>query len=132
MNRFYGAIMTHRERLMAAVCHEQPDMTPLDLGSTVDSSIVVEAYEGLARHYGVEPVIQLTNQMMRTVKVEEPVLKALDIDTRGVFMGTPDKSPAKVISEYEYIDLWGCTRVRAGGRLLFRPDRVSAARRFEH
>ena len=111
--------MTHRERLLAAVSHEQPDMVPLDMGSTVDSSIVVEGYERLARHYGIEPQITLTNQMMRTVKVQEQVLKALDIDTRGVFMGVPDKSPAKIVSDYEYVDLWGCTRVRPAGGFYF-------------
>ena len=111
--------MTHRERLMAAVSHRQPDMVPLDLGSTVDSSIVVEGYERLARHYGMEPQIQLTNQMMRTVKLEEPVLEALDIDTRGIFMGAPDRSPARIVSDYEYIDLWGCTRVRPAGGYYF-------------
>ena len=46
--------MTHRERLLAAVSHEQPDMVPIDLGGTVDSSIVVEGYEKLKEHFGFE------------------------------------------------------------------------------
>ena len=79
--------MTHRERLLAAVSHEQPDMVPLDMGSTVDSSIVVEGYERLARHYGIEPQITLTNQMMRTVKVQEEVLKAPGYRHPGRFHG---------------------------------------------
>jgi uroporphyrinogen decarboxylase len=107
--------MTHRERILAAISHQQPDWVPLDLGSTIDSSIVVEGYERLALRCGVEPKVELTNLMLRTVKVEEPVLKALDIDTRGVFMGAPDNSPARMVSDSEYIDLWGCTRVRPEG-----------------
>ncbi len=41
--------MTHRERLMAAVSHRQPDTVPIDLAGTRDSSIVVEGYEKLKK-----------------------------------------------------------------------------------
>ena len=39
--------MTHKERVIAAVSHRQPDTVPIDLGGTRDSSIVVEGYERL-------------------------------------------------------------------------------------
>ena len=32
--------MTHRERVLAALSHQQPDMVPIDMGGSVDSSIV--------------------------------------------------------------------------------------------
>ena len=34
--------MNHRERLIAALSHRQPDRVPIDIGGTVNSSIVVE------------------------------------------------------------------------------------------
>ncbi len=45
--------LSHRERVLTALCHEQPDRVPLDLGSTVDSSIVLSGYERLKEHFGV-------------------------------------------------------------------------------
>ena len=77
--------MTHRERLLAAISHEQPDMVPIDLGGTVDSSIVVEGYEKIKDHFGIEAENVLCHRMMRVVQVDERILRALDIDTRGVY-----------------------------------------------
>jgi uroporphyrinogen-III decarboxylase len=34
--------MNHRERLIAALSHRQPDQVPIDIGGTVNSSIVME------------------------------------------------------------------------------------------
>lgn len=111
--------MTHRERVLAAINHRQPDKVPIDLGGTVDSSIVVGGYIRLAKHLGVTPKIEITNRMMQTVNVEEAVLRALDIDTRGIFLGSPDKSAAQEIGPNEYKDAWGCVRVKPEGSLYF-------------
>ena len=62
--------MTHRERVLAAVSHRQPDRVPLDLGGTRDSSIVVEGYERLKKHFGVQDENRLCDRMMRVVHVE--------------------------------------------------------------
>jgi len=83
--------MTDRERLIAAISHEQPDMVPIDLGGTVDSSIVVEGYEKLKKHFGVEAGNELCHRMMRVIKVDERILRALDIDTRSILPGAPVK-----------------------------------------
>ena len=45
--------MNHRERLIAALSHRQPDRVPIDIGGTVNSSIVVEGYANLKQHYGI-------------------------------------------------------------------------------
>ena len=55
--------MTHRERLMTALSHEQPDSIPLDFGGTVNSSIVVEGYEKLKRHFGIEAENRICQRM---------------------------------------------------------------------
>lgn len=104
--------MTHRERVLAALAHEQPDRVPLDLGSTRDSSIVVEAYEPLKAHFGVTEENVLISRMMCVVDVNEAILQALDIDTRGVFPAAP---PDVIIDEYTYRDEWGVERVRPPG-----------------
>ena len=35
--------LSHRERVIKALSHKEPDRVPFDLGSTVDSSIHIEA-----------------------------------------------------------------------------------------
>ena len=46
--------MTHRERILAAISHQQPDRVPIDLAGTRDSSIVVEGYERLKEHFHLD------------------------------------------------------------------------------
>jgi uroporphyrinogen decarboxylase len=101
--------MTHRERVIAALSHEQPDKVPIDLGSTRDSSIVVEGYERLRDHFGIQGEAPLTSQMMRVVDVDEGVLRPLDIDTRGIYPGGPADI---LIGDARYRDEWGVERVR--------------------
>ena len=103
--------MTHRERLIAAISHEQPDMVPIDLGGTVDSSIVVEGYEKVKEHFGIEGENELCHRMMRVVQVNERILRALDIDTRGVFPGAPMKGGVQELGAHRYRDAWGVERV---------------------
>lgn len=104
--------MTHRERLVAAISHEQPDMIPIDLGGTRDSSIVVEGYEKLKKHFGIEAENKLCDRMMRVVRVDEKILRALDIDTRSIFPGAPIKGRIQELSSHRYRDAWGVERVK--------------------
>ena len=100
---------THRQRLVTALSHQEPDVVPIDLASTIDSSIVVEGYQRLKAHLGVESETVLTNRMMRVVDVDERVLQVLDIDTRGVFPAGP---PDQIIGDNRYRDEWGVERIR--------------------
>lgn len=108
--------MTHRERVIAALSHQEPDTVPIDLASTIDSSIVVEGYERLKSHLGIQAENVLTNRMMRVVDVDERVLQALDVDTRGVFPGGP---PDVILDGGRYRDEWGVERVRPPGSFYY-------------
>ena len=100
--------MNHRQRVMAALSHKQPDRVPIDLAATRDSSVVVPGYERLKAHFGVSDSNILTSRMMQVVDVDEGILQALDIDTRGIFPA----APADVFSgERRYRDEWGVERV---------------------
>ena len=104
--------MGHRERLLCALSHEQPDKVPMDLGGTVNSSIVVEGYEKLKKHFGVETETKLGHRMMRTAIVDERILGALDIDTRGVYLGAPIEGGDQTTVLDKYVDRWGVERVK--------------------
>jgi len=101
--------MTHRERVSAALSHQQPDMVPIDLGSTAETSIVVEGYEKLKKHFGIKGENRLCHRMMRAVQVDEPILQALDIETRGAFPGA--MKGIQELGPSRYRDPWGVERI---------------------
>lgn len=103
-------MMTHRERILAALSHQTPDLTPIDLGGTRDSSIVAEGFELLKERFNISSETRLCDRMMRVVQVDEPILRALDIDTRGIGGGAPSKLPAQPAEPNSYVDSWGVER----------------------
>lgn len=78
--------MTSKERVVAAICHREPDRIPVDLGGTAVTGIHVSCVAALREHYGLEK---------RPVKVHEPyqmlgwvdddLKQAMGIDVEGVF-----------------------------------------------
>ena len=49
-------MMNSRERLLAALNHQEPDCVPFDLGSTQVPGIHAIAYRRLCRYLGLPPV----------------------------------------------------------------------------
>lgn len=99
--------MTHRERILKAVNHQQPDTIPIDFGASPDSGIVVEGYEKLKKHFNISGQTFYCDRMMRTAYIDEKILNAFDIDARGIFAG---KSVA-VKQADRYTDIWGIERI---------------------
>ena len=62
-------LMTGRERVLAVLAHEQPDRVPFDLAGTRDTTLVVEGYERLKAHFGIDAPTELCNRMMRVAKL---------------------------------------------------------------
>jgi uroporphyrinogen decarboxylase len=104
--------MTSRERVIAALSHEQPDFVPLDLGGTRDSSIIVEGYERLKRHFGITSKTLVWSRMLGSVQVDEAVLRKLRIDTRGIGLGPSTIQVDEETGPNSYRDLWGIERVK--------------------
>lgn len=112
--------MTHRERVLTALAHREPDVVPIDLGSVRNTTMHVDGYRRLRAHLGlptVEP--RLVDRMMRVVYVDEDVLQALDVDTRTLQPGAPDVSanadlPMEGDAEI-WRDEWGVVRQRPAG-----------------
>jgi uroporphyrinogen decarboxylase len=113
------ATMTARERVRAALRHQQPDRVPMDLGGMNSSTMVVEGYERLKRHFGVDAEVRIADRMQRVVEIDEPVLRALAIDTRRVTLGTPDAGLAADLGPRTYRDMWGVVRENPEGSYYF-------------
>jgi len=45
--------MNSRERVLTALDHQEPDRGPIDLGSTVVTSIAISTYAALREHLGL-------------------------------------------------------------------------------
>jgi len=96
--------MNHRERVLAALRHQEPDRVPLDLGGTMDSTIMAVPYRKLRKHLGLGAgTTRVADVFQHTALVEEDVRQALGIDVMFVSdepdewrAGTlPDGSPAE-------------------------------------
>ena len=102
--------MNHRERVLAALRHEEPDRVPIDLGGTVDSTISALSYQALRRALGLEPSITRVQDIYQyTAVIEEDVRQALGVDTVPVFdlprewrmASLPDGSPAQFPARFQ-------------------------------
>ncbi len=114
--------MNSRERVLAALHHEQPDRVPLDLGGWV-TSIHKIAYENLVNYLkekSEEPWkypddYRLKDWIQQLPNIHESVLGRLGIDTRYVRAGSPKgdswKLERREDEDYQYItDGWGVVR----------------------
>ena len=108
--------MTHRQRILAALRHAEPDRVPLDLGSTGATTITVRAHQELRAHLGLPvgtpPV--LWSVRSSTVIPDEAILRRFDVDARPVLLGAPLGRPDRKLSDDAFRDEWGVTWTRHG------------------
>jgi uroporphyrinogen decarboxylase len=113
------ALMTHRERVLAAVDRQETDRTPLDFGGTLATSIVPSTYEKLKRHLGETHPTTIGWKRQQLVLPAESILKRFDVDTRPLKLGDYDGGKTKVLSTHKMLDHWGTTWSKeAGGHYL--------------
>jgi hypothetical protein len=89
--------MNHRHRVLTALRHQEPDrVVPIDLGGTVDSTIMAVAYKRLREHLGLSAgSTRVADVYQHTALVEEDVRQALGVDVRVVFCCTPTALPRR-------------------------------------
>ena len=77
--------MNHRDRVLHALEHKEPDRVPIDFGGTTDSTISALGYQVLRSQLGLEPsVTRVADIYQYTAVVEEDVRQTLDVDTMPV------------------------------------------------
>ncbi|MDH7570060.1 MAG: uroporphyrinogen decarboxylase family protein, partial [Armatimonadota bacterium] len=82
--------LTPRERVRAALSHEEPDRVPMDLGATYASGIIQGAYQRLCAYLGLSPPMHAPAGRSATASIDEEVLRRLQVDCRGITPNTPD------------------------------------------
>ncbi|MBL7042725.1 MAG: methyltransferase, partial [Pirellulaceae bacterium] len=74
--------MIPRERVLASLCHEQPDRLPIDFGGHRSSGIAAIAYRKLRDYLRLdERPIRVYDPVQQLAIVDEDVLDRFDIDT---------------------------------------------------
>lgn len=98
--------MTPRERVWAALNHQEPDKTPIDLNGTTCTSLTHVAYDNLRSHLGFapDPHPQTSNRVMNTVRSCEDLLLNYRIDTRPVYLRAPLLSREREMPDGSFYD----------------------------
>jgi len=108
--------MSRREDFKKTLAHIQPDNLIIDLGGCPLSTMEGKSMFTLLKFLGYEiPKNIEPLKFGKTRRLDERILKYLDIDTRSVGeIFTPKNSLFEEISDKEYIDEWGIKRVYTG------------------
>ncbi|NIR00518.1 MAG: methyltransferase, partial [Gemmatimonadales bacterium] len=73
--------MTSRERVAAALSHQEPDRVPIDIGGSATTGIMVTAYAKLRERLGADPGPPKVIEILQMLgDVEFPVLEKLGCD----------------------------------------------------
>ncbi len=81
--------MTSRERVQLTLNHQEPDRVPVDLASTLVTGIQASMYAKLKQALGItEGEVRVYDPFQMLAEVEEPVKKALGVDTYGIQLPT--------------------------------------------
>ncbi len=107
--------MTHRERLLAALEHREPDRLPMDLGTARFTGMTAPAYEKLRAHLGFGDPGPIVDRMQQLVEMDERILHHLDVDARAFSFGAPDSGGDVELGNGRYRDEWGVVRRRPPG-----------------
>ena len=77
--------MNSRERVLAAINHQEPDGLPVDLGATPSSGISVLAYSNLKQHLGMQQgSTRVYDVVQQLAQPEELLLDRLGIDVLDI------------------------------------------------
>ncbi|NQW16450.1 MAG: hypothetical protein HQ478_03085 [Chloroflexi bacterium] len=101
--------LTHRERVILALNHEETDRVPIDFGGGPATQIHPTAYSNLLAMLGFEEENQAVSHRGegQVVAPSERVLQHFDVDVRGFYTGEPDVSIYRPLEGSAYIDEWG-------------------------
>jgi uroporphyrinogen decarboxylase len=107
--------MTHKERALAALNHQETDRIPIDFGSTISTTIIMPAYENLKRYLGFQHQTQFMVPRAQTVIPDDQVLDRFDVDFCGIRLGNFRGGNYRELDSTTVMDAWGITWKKAEG-----------------
>lgn len=111
--------MTPRERVLAALAHEEPDRVPIVLGPSNATGIKMAPYRGIKRLTGIDAPDDYLYDWpeLGTAKLDEATARRLHADVRGVVDRFPAATRIRNASRAPhspFIDDWGSGQVESG------------------
>lgn len=103
---------THRERVLAAFQHEEPDRVPVDLMGNA-TMLLDETYFRLRDHLGLAPIPPARTGSTANY-YDERILEYLDVDFRRLFLKKGPKANTTVLEDGTIVDFWGIGYQKAG------------------
>jgi uroporphyrinogen decarboxylase len=110
--------MTPRERVLAALKRQLPDVVPFDIGGMKTTSLNVHAYQNLQSHLGMDGPIQYGHYRSQRTHMSESMSRFFDADVRRVHVPYPSPLPNTATSPVQ-VDDWGSEWTQAPGGLYF-------------
>ena len=96
---------THRQRVLTALQHKQPDRIPLDLMGQA-TMLLDQAYIRLRDFLGLSPIPPARSGSTANY-YDERILKILDIDFRRVMLPSHPAAKIRYESDGSFTDAWG-------------------------
>lgn len=121
---------TSRQRVLDTLSHREPDRIPFDLGSSIETGITEQAYQGLIGFLGLaeEPDETLPNLFLTAAgiaQIPENILRHLKVDVRGALIQLPSEPEPVIEMENEttlvYHDEWGIKWAKPPSSLFMDP-----------
>lgn len=111
--------ISHRERVLWALNHEETDRVPIDFGGTYTTTIFYAAYDRLKARLGLEHETRIYSKIRRLAIPDDSVLRHFDVDTRFLGLGAYE-GDQRELDEDSYFDEWGTTwRKAEDGHYLY-------------
>ncbi len=104
--------LSHRERVVTALQHQEPDRIPLDLMGNA-SMILDEVYLRLRDHLNLIEIPPVRSGSTANY-YDERVLEHFDIDFRRIFLNKSTTNRATVHTDGSFTDIWGIRFQRLG------------------
>jgi len=103
--------MTHRERVLSALSHREPDRVPIDLGGTESSGMTAVAYNALKRHLGLPEGCRVFEPYQHVAFIEDEVKDRFGIATYPIIFEPrrwraallPDGTPCEVPEQWRTV-----------------------------
>lgn len=97
---------THRERMLAALNHEEPDRVPIDLGGAEFTTITLAGYERLKDYLAVTTPTRTMSVIHSVAHPAEEILERFGVDTRNVQPGPYQGGVDHWVDENHYVDIF--------------------------
>lgn len=107
------AKMTSRERVQAALRHQERDRVPLDIGGGNSTTLLVETYENVKDYLGISAPTHIMSKAFRSAELDEETLVRLGSDVRPVRTKPPKNWTPPASEPGTFIDGFGVKRRQA-------------------